>query len=104
MTRIEDDPLAAAQALAAEIAARSPDAIRRAKRLATEVPTLAAADGLALEAELQKELLGRPNQIAAVTAAMSGQPAEFVDRVKRCPLVGRWVTAHHHEEGGWSCS
>jgi enoyl-CoA hydratase/carnithine racemase len=79
VTGIEDDPLAAAQALAAEIATRSPDAIRRAKRLATETPTLGAADGLALEAELQKELIGGPNQIAAVTAAMSNQPAEFVD-------------------------
>ena len=77
VTRIEADPLAAAQALAAEIAGRSPDAIRRAKRLANEAPMLPAADGLALEAELQKELLGGPNQIAAVTAAMSGQRAEF---------------------------
>ena len=77
ITRIEDDPLAAAQALAAEIAGRSPDAIRRAKRLATEAPKLSAADGLALEAELQRELIGGTNQVAAVTAAMSGQPAEF---------------------------
>ncbi len=77
VTRIEPEPLAAAKALAAEIAARSPDAIRRAKRLANEVPNLSAADGLAREAELQKELIGSPNQIAAVTAAMSGQPASF---------------------------
>ena len=42
MTRIADDPLAAAHALAATIAARSPEAIRRAKRLATEAPTLPA--------------------------------------------------------------
>ena len=82
VTRIEADPLAAASALAAEIATRSPDAIRRAKRLATEVPKLSAADGLALEAELQKELIASPNQIAAVTAAMSGQPAEFSQRLR----------------------
>ena len=79
VTRVEADPLAAAQELAASIATRSPDAIRRIKRLATEVPKRSAADGLALEAELQKELIGSPNQIAAVTAAMSGQPAEFAD-------------------------
>ncbi len=79
VTRIEADPLSAAQALAAEVAGRSPDAIRRAKRLANEAPMLPAANGLALEAELQKELLGGPNQIAAVTAAMSGQRAEFTD-------------------------
>jgi enoyl-CoA hydratase/carnithine racemase len=80
VTRLEDDPLAAAQALAAEIAARSPDAVRGVKRLATETPKLSAADGLALEAALQKEIIGKPNQIAAVTAALSGQPAEFAGR------------------------
>ncbi len=77
LTRIDDDPLAAAEQLASEIASRSPDAISRIKRLANEVPDLPAADGLAREAELQKQLLGKPNQIAAVTATMSGQPAEF---------------------------
>jgi enoyl-CoA hydratase/carnithine racemase len=80
VTRIADDPLDAAVALAREIAARSPDAISRIKRLANEVPDLPAGDGLAREAELQKQLLGKPNQIAAVTATMSGQPAEFSER------------------------
>ena len=79
VTRIEADPLAAAKALAAEIAARSPDAIRRAKRLANEAPNLSAVEGLAREAELQKELIGSPNQIAAVTAALTKQPAAFAD-------------------------
>ena len=51
----------------------------RIKRLATETPKLSAAEGLALEAELQKELIGSPNQIAAVGAAMSKQPAAFTD-------------------------
>jgi enoyl-CoA hydratase/carnithine racemase len=79
VTRIEADPLAAAQALATEIASRSPDAIRRIKRLANETRRLTAADGLPLEEGLQKEIIGGPNQIAAVTAALAGQPAEFAD-------------------------
>jgi enoyl-CoA hydratase/carnithine racemase len=79
VTRIEEDPLAAAKELAAEISARSPDAIRRAKRLANEAPKLSAAEGLALEAELQRELIGSPNQLAAVAATLSKQPAEFAD-------------------------
>ena len=33
MTRVTDDPLAAARELAAEIASQSPDAVRGAKRL-----------------------------------------------------------------------
>jgi len=81
VTRLEEDPRAAARELAATIAAQSPDAIRRIKRLATEAPKLSAAEGLALEAELQKQLLGSPNQIAAVTATLTKQPAEFSDTV-----------------------
>jgi enoyl-CoA hydratase/carnithine racemase len=36
---------------------------------------------LALEAELQSGLIGSPNQLAAVTAGMTKQPAEFTDPV-----------------------
>ena len=79
VTRIEDDPVAAARELAAEIANRSPDAIRRVKLLANQVPKLTVAEGLALEERLQRELLGTPNQAAAAGATLSKQPAEFAD-------------------------
>ncbi len=79
LTAIEDDPLAAARALAGEIADRSPDAIRRVKRLANEAPTLSVAEGLALEERLQRELLGTPNQVAAVQATLGNEPARFAD-------------------------
>ena len=79
VTRVTEDPLAAAHALAAEIAGRSPDAVRRAKRLYDRSWTGAASDTLALEAQLQLELLGSPNQLAAVSAGFSGGSAEFVD-------------------------
>ncbi len=62
VTRIADEPLAEAQAMASAVAARSPAAIRRAKRLLNEAPTLAPAGALALEAELQRELLARAGQ------------------------------------------
>ena len=78
LTRIEDDPIAGAHALAAEIAGRSPDAIRRIKRLANEAP-MPPAEGLLREEELQRELLGTPNQAAAVQATLAKQPAEFAD-------------------------
>ncbi|MGZ5337534.1 MAG: enoyl-CoA hydratase, partial [Solirubrobacterales bacterium] len=70
---------AAATELATEIAAKSPDAVRSAKRLMREAWRAPAAEGLALEAELQKALVGSPNQIAAVQAALSKQPAVFED-------------------------
>jgi len=78
-TRVGDDPLAAARGLAAEIAARSPDATRRAKALIERAWTMAPADSLALEEELQRELLGTANQMKAVEAGMGGDPGEFDD-------------------------
>ena len=79
VTRTADDPHAAAQELAAEIAGRSPDAVRGAKRLFDESWTGTAADTLALEEQIQRTLMGSPNQLAAVMAGMSKQPAEFTD-------------------------
>jgi enoyl-CoA hydratase/carnithine racemase len=79
VTRLDDDPLASARALAREIAAKSPDAVRRAKRLFDEAWTGAAAETLALEAELQGGLIGTPNQLAAVAAGLSKQEPKFTD-------------------------
>ena len=79
VTRLADDPREAAFELAREIASKSPDAVRRAKRLLNEAYRADAATGLGLEAELQQELMGSPNQIAAVQAALSGEPANFTD-------------------------
>lgn len=79
VTSVADDPLAAARTLAAEVAARSPDAIRTAKRLYDEAWTGVPEETLSLEASSQRGLIGSQNQIAAVTAAMTKQPAEFID-------------------------
>jgi enoyl-CoA hydratase/carnithine racemase len=79
VTRVSDDPLAAAHELATQIAARSPDAVRAAKRLFDSGWTGSADETLALEAELQRELIGSPNQLAAVAAGLRKQTPEFVD-------------------------
>ncbi|MGZ4252285.1 MAG: crotonase/enoyl-CoA hydratase family protein [Solirubrobacteraceae bacterium] len=81
VTRVTDDPLAAARELAAEIASKSPDAIRGAKRLYNAAWTGLADETLALEAEIQSSLIGSPNQLAAVTAGLQKQPAQFTDPV-----------------------
>jgi len=80
VTRTAEDPLSAALSLADEISQKSPDAVRAAKRLYDE--TWASNDtaaALVLESELQTGLIGKPNQIAAVVAGMSGEPPVFVD-------------------------
>lgn len=79
VTRLADDPLAAAIELAREISERSPDAVRRAKRLFNEGWNGSADRTLALEAELQAELLGTANQLAAMTAATTNQAPRFTD-------------------------
>lgn len=80
VTRTTEDPLAAALALADEIAQKSPDAVRAAKRLYNETWTSHdCAAALVLETDLQVGLIGKPNQIAAVTAGMLREPPVFVD-------------------------
>jgi enoyl-CoA hydratase/carnithine racemase len=79
VTRLADDPYAAASELALEIAARSPDAIRAAKQLWEDAWSDAPESALALEAELQRKLIFSPNQLAAVAAGRSGEPAQFID-------------------------
>jgi len=78
-TRTDARPLTAARALAAEIAGRSPDAVRAAKKLFESSWHSGGPDALELESELQFGLIGSPNQMAAVMAGMTKEPGEFVD-------------------------
>jgi enoyl-CoA hydratase/carnithine racemase len=72
VTRLAGDAHAAARELAAEIASKSPEAVRGIKRLAAEAWGKPPAEALALEAELQRGLIGSPAQIEAVQRTMSG--------------------------------
>lgn len=78
-TKLTNEPLAVAREFAAEIAALCPDATRRAKQLLERGWDMDAAGSLALEEELQRELLGTPNQMKAVQAAFTKEPAKFDD-------------------------
>ena len=77
-TRICDDPLAAAFEVAREIAGKSPDAIRAAKRM---LNNLAADPGPALLAESveQMKLMGGANQLEAVRANIEKRAPRFAD-------------------------
>lgn len=78
-TRVEADPVAAARQTARELAKRSPDAIRAGKRLLNAAFTGSTNDGLRLEEEIQREVLGKPNQLEAVMAGMQKRPPVFRD-------------------------
>jgi enoyl-CoA hydratase/carnithine racemase len=77
-TRICDDPCATAFEVAREIAGKSPDAIRAAKRM---LNNLSVDPGPALLAESveQQRLLGSPNQTEAVRANMEKRAPRFAD-------------------------
>ncbi len=79
ITAIEDDPLAAATALAAEFAARSPEAIRGIKRLVNEAWQAPEADALRLEAKVQASVMGSRNQREAIAANLQKRDPVFED-------------------------
>jgi enoyl-CoA hydratase/carnithine racemase len=78
-THVSESPHEAAWELAREIAGRSPSAVRAAKRLLDTAPLVSPAEGLALEAELQGGLIGKPNQIEAVAANLEKREPKFSD-------------------------
>lgn len=77
-TRICDDPRATALEVAREIAGKSPDAIRAAKRL---LNNLSVDPGPALLAESveQQKLIGSPNQTEAVRSNLEKRAPKFAD-------------------------
>jgi enoyl-CoA hydratase/carnithine racemase len=79
VTRVVDDPLATALETAREIASKSPQAIRAAKALFNEGPSMSPRDAFELETELQLALLGSPNQREAVMASFQSRAAKFDD-------------------------
>jgi len=77
VTHVSEDPLAQAQELAAEIATKSPDAIRRGKALLNTSWYADERTGLELEAKLQGELVGSPNQVEAIKANFEKRAPNF---------------------------
>ncbi|NNU44014.1 crotonase/enoyl-CoA hydratase family protein [Ramlibacter montanisoli] len=76
-TRTSDDPLADARAMARQIAASNPDAIRAAKRLMNTASPVDAARVLVAEAFEQQRLIGSANQREAVQAALENRAPVF---------------------------
>ena len=79
ITRIADDPFAAAMELARAIAGRSPHAIRGAKRLCNMAHDADPRAMLEAETDEQVKLIGKPNMMEAVAANMAKRAAVFVD-------------------------
>jgi enoyl-CoA hydratase/carnithine racemase len=78
-SRTDAEPRGAALALAGEIAAKSPDAVRAAKRLLNLARDADAAHLMMRETAEQVGLFGAPNQVEAYKAHMAGRPPKFID-------------------------
>lgn len=79
VTRLSEQPLDDALALAREIAGNSPHAIRAAKQVLDASRTVAVREGLETEERLQIGLIGTPNQVEAVTANLEKRAPRFAD-------------------------
>ena len=77
VTRLCDDPLAEAMAVAKEIAGKSPDAIEAAKRIYNAAPYLDEAEGLLLESREQDAIVSQPNQVESIMAALEKRAGLF---------------------------
>jgi enoyl-CoA hydratase/carnithine racemase len=78
-TLTDGNPVERATAIAAEIATRSPTAIRSAKSLFNRSLDLALDEILSAESIEQQRLLGSRNQMEAVASQMERRPGRFVD-------------------------
>lgn len=79
VTHVSENPLEDALALAAEIATKSPHAIRSGKKLLNEGLDTPAEISLKLEESLQRDLIGSPNQVESVKASMEKRAASYTD-------------------------
>ena len=118
-THVSETPREDAMALAAEIAGRSPEAVRGAKALFNRLANADAAEQFAEERRVIGSLIGTPNQIEAVMAnfenarpGLHGRPRLRIPRSRRRRSAGavkpaseprrRSTVMHHIRRSGVS--
>ena len=79
VTRLSEDPITEAMSVAGEIASRNPEAVRAAKRLLTTTAHAGFAEQFAAERREISALIGRPNQVEAITSNLESRPPVFSD-------------------------
>ena len=79
VTRLSNDPVVDAMAMAREIAGRSPSAVRGAKQLINRLSNAGAAEHFAAEREIIFGLIGKPHQVEAITANFENRAPQFRD-------------------------
>lgn len=79
VTRLSEDPLAAALEMAREIAGRNPHAVKAAKRLLSSTFVSGAAEQFAAERREVSALIGTANQVEVITANLENRTPVFAD-------------------------
>jgi enoyl-CoA hydratase/carnithine racemase len=98
-TRLSETPREDALVMAAEIAHRSPEAVRGAKALFNRLLDEGAAEQFAEERRVIGGLIGRPNQVESITANFERRPPVFTDPADRRAPRATALT-HRSAEGG----
>jgi enoyl-CoA hydratase/carnithine racemase len=80
VTRVSENPIEDALAMAREIAKKNPDAISAGKKLLESAWHGNTMEGLELEQDLQVELIGTPNQIESIMANLENRDPIFSPR------------------------
>ena len=78
-TRLSEDPRGDALALAAQLAASSPDAVRGAKQLLNQSGLVGQERQYLDESKVMGSLIGSANQVEAVAAYFEQRPPVFAD-------------------------
>lgn len=78
-TELSEQPLQRALEMAAMIAGRNPEAVRKAKTLLNDAALVSVYDGLVEESNCSQALIGTPNQLEAVMATFEKRPPDFND-------------------------
>ncbi len=76
-THVTDQPFEKAMETAALIATKSPDAVRADKKLLNQAVLGTIDEGLLLEENIQKTLIGRSNQLEALLSVMEKRDPDF---------------------------
>jgi len=84
VTKLSNTPVDDAKAMAREIAGRSPDAVRGAKKLINRLSNAGTADHFAVECEIIFKLIGSANLVEAITTNFENRAPKFEDVGSEC--------------------
>jgi enoyl-CoA hydratase/carnithine racemase len=78
-TELSEDPLTDALEMAAVIASRNPDAVRKAKQMLNNSALVSVREGLMEESDCSRQMMGTANQLEAVMSTFEKREPSFIN-------------------------